>query len=110
MVLPIVLVVYWSAMTIGTHLPPGPKTDDLSLDKPIHFGAFFGLSVLLGGVLWQRRKPLWIVVPVLLTYAAIDEVSQIPVGREADPYDWLCDFAGTVCGVLVLNRVLPREP
>ena len=106
----LVLAGYWIAMFIGTHLPPGEEVDSLELDKPIHFGAFVGLSCLLTIVLHKFGRPHWWAVPVLLAYALIDEVSQIPVGRTADPIDWICDATGTVFGLAFISWVLRQTP
>ena len=103
------LVLYWTALTIGTHLPPNPGAEENNLDKPVHFGAFVGLSVLLGLVLHKHGRSIWIAVPVLLIYAVIDEFSQPSFGRVADLVDWIADAAGTVCGLLALRFALRKR-
>jgi VanZ family protein len=44
----------------------------------------------------------WIAVAV---WAAIDELTQIPVGRVADFWDWLADVAGAAAGILLFVAV-----
>ena len=103
------LVGCWIAMAVGTHLPPKPDTGEVSLDKPLHFGAFFGLAGLLAVVLWQRGRSIWLAVPILLAYALVDELSQVPFGREADPWDFVCDAAGILLGTVVVSCIVADD-
>jgi len=50
-------------------------------------------------------------------YGVLDEVTQIPVGRSCDLYDWFADVIGIAVGILafrylrpLLYRVLFRTP
>ena len=111
------LVAYWVAMFIGTHIPmPPPALDPGNNDKYVHFGACFGLAVLLSLNSFLRlRMRFGVYVRVLLIlaiYGALDELTQIPVGRSCDIYDWLADVGGAMLGVVVsyaLVRLATRE-
>lgn len=105
------IAVYWLAMFLATHLPVAPVVERLpTTDKHLHFGAYFGLGFILP---WWSGAPvtrhiatrLWL---LLLTYAAIDELLQIPVGRSAEWGDWLADAAGGLVGIALATVVLRR--
>jgi hypothetical protein len=106
-----VLGCYWLALVIGTHVTHTPRVI-LALatsDKWLHLSAYAGLAFLIGlnGSLrrtWTRRQ--WIAVPVLLAvFGAVDEMTQIPVGRECDILDWAADVVGSVAGVTLFLAV-----
>ncbi|TWU11403.1 VanZ like family protein [Symmachiella macrocystis] len=99
----IVLIVYWSALFIGTHAPTVPSGVAEVSDKLLHYLAYGGLAFLLamdqnarGPLTWRRRGQIFAVVAV---YAALDELLQIPVGRTADIRDWVADILGALCGL-----------
>jgi VanZ family protein len=59
---------------------------------------------------WSLRRPFGPraaigVVVGLAVYGALDELTQIPVGRYADVYDWLADCAGALAGVAAFAAV-----
>lgn len=99
--LTIALCIYWGALFIGTHTPIQAGEDLSELDKLAHFGAYFGLGVLLtawsmaSGKSW---KPIGVIV-ALAIYGALDEILQIPVGRNAEVLDWVADVCGATLGV-----------
>ena len=85
-------------------------------DKVVHFGFFFGGAGLLSAAVFLSKKPSWkqlvIIVTVALSLIGIwDEFHQsFFMNRTGnDPWDWLADTLGALCGVLVfkkLHRVL----
>jgi len=97
-----VVVCYWIAIFVGTHLPKIPQGIEGVSDKFLHFGAYAGLSGLLAliaaayGRLSMRLCLKAFVVVV--AYGVIDEISQIPVGRDCSVWDWLADIAGSCIG------------
>jgi VanZ family protein len=110
----VALVCYWLTLFVSTHLP----TEVLyvpanSSDKFLHVAAYAMLAALLG-ITWHlaagpftlRRFGLaWL---ALVIYGAIDEWTQVPVGRDASVGDWLCDGLGATIGlasVAMLIRV-----
>lgn len=102
------LVAYWTAIFVGTHLPARQVSLSVN-DKVMHLGAFAGLAFLLGWVLAGSR-PTWRVLAaswlIAACYAAVDEVSQMWIpGRSCDVQDWLADLAGAGLG-LVCYRLL----
>ena len=110
------LLVYWIALFIGTHIPlPEVAPFPRNTDKWMHFGAYAGLTYLLGLWLWatgrtQVRHTLWLMAG-LACYAVADELLQIPVHRHADVYDGLCDWLGIAVGVaaiFITRRLVAR--
>jgi VanZ family protein len=104
-------VVYLVALFLATHLPlpQGPLSNS---DKLYHLGAYAALTlcVLAGwelsiGVL--EAKHYFAVWLVGVLYAAFDEITQIPVGRQCDANDWMADVLGIVLG-LVAFRMFRR--
>jgi VanZ family protein len=99
------LVVYWLALILGTHVPQAPHVllpKDVS-DKLLHLTAYCGLALLIC-LNWSLRRPLnWrhgvIVLALLACFGALDEVTQIPVGRDCDLADWYADVIGATAGV-----------
>lgn len=99
------LVIYWLALFVGTHLPRGqhellPKNVS---DKLLHLTAYGGLALLIC-LNWSLRRPLgWrqaaIVLALLAGFGALDEVTQILVGRDCDLADWTADVSGATAGV-----------
>ena len=102
-----VLVGYWLALVIGTHIPRTPHVI-MSLgtsDKVLHFSAYAGLALLVC-LYWSLDRTFGVrqalgVVLLLSAFGAVDEVTQIPVGRECDRYDWLADVSGTLLGISI---------
>ena len=101
------LAIYWMALVAGTHVPRPPQLlipRGLS-DKWIHLLAYTGLAFLLC-VNWSlRRHWNWrhcaALVALLALFGAVDELTQIPVGRECEFLDWIADVLGTSAGLLL---------
>ena len=103
----VVLVLYWLAIFVGTHLPNvGLAIDRVLLvnDKVMHFTAFFFLGSLLCYVTnssrWFRRFTL--IGFAGMAYAATDEITQnfVP-GRYPDVMDFVADAAGLWSAILL---------
>lgn len=100
------LVVYWVALFAATHIPRIPAALQMpGSDKWQHFAAYGGLAFLLsirqfGGkpLSWKTAAQI---LGILIVYGALDELSQIPVGRDAEWYDWLADIIGASGGIAV---------
>jgi VanZ family protein len=98
---------YLAALFLATHLPL-PQGSIASSDKLYHFAGYAALTlcVLAGwelsiGVLEAKHYfALWLVG---VLYAAFDEVTQIPVGRQCDANDWMADVLGIVAGLLAFR-------
>lgn len=100
----VMLGVYWCVMFLATHVSISSEGRAIpGADKVVHFVGYGVLGLLLS--LWVAlRRPLTakVVIVVLATislYGIIDELLQIPVGRDCDPMDWLADLLGASCGV-----------
>lgn len=97
------LLVYWSALALGTHLPGAALPATPYSDKTLHFCAFAGLAFLLAWT-WRTRRawlpggPVFAVL-VAAAYAALDEYTQtFTPGRSGDVADWRADVAGAIAG------------
>lgn len=98
---------YVVALLTGTHLPPTtPFLPSEHFDKLYHFTAYLILAGLLattwqfaGGDLTPRQlRWAWIAVAV---FAALDEITQIPVHRDCSFWDWTADAVGAAIGLLL---------
>ncbi len=109
MVMRALAVVMLVGMFLGTHLPTTGVHAISQLDKLFHFAAYLTLTLCLLASWELSRGTLqashYFIVWLFGTlYGIFDEVTQIPVGRTCDGYDWLADVAGIVVG-LILFRV-----
>jgi VanZ family protein len=105
------LAFFWLALFVGTHLTKRASVSPTDhLDKIAHFGAFLVLALLFAAT-WQISAGLltgahlriaWI---VLALYAAIDEWTQLLVGRDASVIDWLADVTGAALGLALFAHV-----
>lgn len=121
-----VLIVVVIAVTTLTPLGEGPEGasgDRCALGLPCtlgHFVLFGALGVALGvryatsGA--ARRSPRRVLMALLLSmwlFAALDELAQDWVGRDAQLGDWMADMAGALLGIFggsALLRWLWRPP
>jgi len=108
-----VLLLYWPAIFIGTHIPQIPQWvgQIVISDKVVHFVAYLFLSFLLWlavnpdkKVHW-RKPAVWVILFAVVWYGVIDEWLQMYVGRDADVHDFFADLAGAVTGLLILTFV-----
>jgi VanZ family protein len=101
---------YWSLIFVGTHIPKPPVIHVQHADKLVHFAAFAILASLFTAVFSRQRLGIRDIAIGLfcLIYAGVDELTQIPVGRTADVYDWLADCLGIVCGIVFCRFILGR--
>lgn len=92
----------------ATHLPPNSMllpAEAHNLDKVFHFTAYAILAGLLAttwqfssGILSARHlRWVWCAVAV---FGALDELTQISVGRDCSIWDWSADALGAICGLL----------
>ena len=98
---------YLLALLIGTHLPSGtPILPGDNYDKLCHFSAYAILAALVatawqltaGTLTLRHLRWTWIAVAV---FGALDELTQIPVGRDCDFWDWVTDASGAAIGLLL---------
>jgi VanZ family protein len=72
-------------------------------DKLLHFSAYAGLAFLVALNWWLRRPFGWrqglVAVALVAVYGMVDELTQIPVGRDCELFDWVADLAGSASGV-----------
>jgi hypothetical protein len=93
-----VVVCYWGALVIGTHIPSHALPGG-AVDKIVHLAAYAGLAALVA-IAWQlsaghlTTRHLTLLWLFILGFAAFDEWTQIPLGRDGNVADWLADATG----------------
>ena len=80
-------------------------------DKLVHAAIFVGLAVLTAGWRVTRFDPLpkarRVAFVLCLIYAAADELTQLlTANRQADPWDFAADTAGTLLGLALAGPLL----
>jgi|tagenome__1003787_1003787.scaffolds.fasta_scaffold20977505_6 VanZ family protein len=96
------------ALLTATHLPPNAlvlPVEVNNIDKVFHFTAYAILAGLLAtswqlssGILTSRHlRWVWCAVAI---FGALDELTQIAVGRDCSIWDWSADAVGAACGLL----------
>jgi hypothetical protein len=103
----IAVAAYWLALFAGTHIPRVPTALQMpGGDKWQHTAAYAGLAFLLAALRSTGRPLTWkvalTVAGAVILYGAVDELTQIPVGRDAEFYDWVADSLGTMIGIGLL--------
>ena len=103
-------VVYVVVLFIATHIPTISVERFTLSDKVYHLGGYavLTLCVLTGWELTIRRlepKHYFAVWLVGTIYAALDEITQVPVGRTADINDWAADVLGIVTGIIIFRLI-----
>jgi len=106
----IVAILYWCALFAGTHVPARVIEKVPLNDKVEHLVGYGGLATLLflAFVVGQRCQPASIailVLGILILYGAIDEWTQIPVGRDCDLFDWYADVTGSAVALVLLTML-----
>ena len=103
------LILYWGFALTMTHMPHPPPVGPPVSDKLIHFLAYGVLSGLLFLAMWMSRPNMrWlpaVVLGIILTYAAFDEITQPLFHRDCELGDWLADSAAGVVAVSVLGTI-----
>ncbi len=97
------LVLFWLAVFAATHMPVQHLPHSgVSNDKLQHLLAYAVLGGLLTSALatlrpWSWRLVLW-AIAIAGAYGVLDELTQLLVGRTADPKDWIADVIGATLG------------
>ncbi len=114
----IALALFWLALFTATHLPPASKLLPTGTnDKVEHATAYAALALLLATT-WElavgrlNSRHLAMAWFGIVLYGAFDEVSQIPVGRDCEFWDWVADASGAAVGLLlfvVLRKILDQR-
>jgi VanZ family protein len=108
------LASYWLSLFVATHLPNNvPILPSGRSDKLMHFAAYAILAALLATT-WQLAAGhltvrhlvvLWIAV---VLYGAVDEWTQIPVGRDCNLWDWIADALGALTALAVFAWLMRK--
>lgn len=106
--LTILVAGYWLALFVATHIPHVPAALTMpGSDKWQHFTAYAGLALLLAARQSLGRFLTWKlaarIVGFVSLYGIFDELSQIPVGRDAELWDWYADVMGACSGVAMFT-------
>jgi VanZ family protein len=110
------LIIYWIILFTATSLPAANLPSVAISDKIKHFGAFFGLSVLLSLTLLYQNKNLlfknyFLAAALVISsiYGLLDEIHQSFVpGRNSEFLDWVADSLGAAVGVFVVFYLLKK--
>jgi VanZ family protein len=109
------LVIYWVALFVAMHVRLSPPPVGVpNADKLVHFAGYGGLGLLFS--LWRAVRHPWTwqraaaVLGSIAAYGVVDELLQIPVGRDCDPLDWLADITGALGGILVFSAIERLRP
>ena len=100
----VALAGYWVLLFIGTHIPANRLLAQLhQSDKVLHTCAFAGLAFLMAWAIptnmCKLHQNTLMAALVSVVYAGLDELLQIPVGRNADWYDFYADCFGICLGL-----------
>jgi VanZ family protein len=103
-----VAAAYWTLLLTATHLPSTTIGRPSVGDKFVHFGgyAILTLCVLAAWELTIRflePKHYFAVWMAGTLCAAVDEITQVPVGRTGDVNDWAADVLGIVAALIVFR-------
>lgn len=113
----VILILYWITWATLTHIPHFRAPSGLKryylgipLDKIAHCGAYALLSFLLCAwwSLRKRRPGFWdslLIMIILLSYGALEELTQKLVGRGCEFNDWLADVCGVTLGLIACQIV-----
>lgn len=101
------LAAFWLALVTATHIPPlGSLSSIETSDKLLHASAYLILAFLVAAV-WELNagrlngRHLAVAWVAVIAWGAIDEITQIPVGRDGDFWDWTADASGAAVGILL---------
>ncbi len=103
-------VIYLAVLFTATHIPSLPTSGFSIYDKVEHF-ASYGVLTLCVLVCWEltigvlQAKHYFAMWLAGTLYAAIDELTQIPVGRTCDVNDWAADILGIVAGLIAFRLI-----
>ncbi len=109
----ICFVLYALALTTGTHWPQLELPPEAPFsDKTVHLAAFGGLTILLWLTRWISRT--WVLIAVVLAWAAIDESSQgLPgIHRTVSMIDFAANATGIALAailIVVAQRVMLKN-
>ena len=103
---------YWLALFAATHVPAYALPKVPVSDKIEHLVCYGLLATLLMITSYARGKfhagTGITVLATMLAYGAIDEWTQIPVGRSCELADWYADGTGSAVAVVVMTFLLRK--
>lgn len=112
------LGLFWLALFTATHLPPTSHLLTAEVNDKVEHALAYAIFALLLATTWElaarRRNGLHLAMAWLgiAAYAALDEITQIPVGRDCEFGDWAADACGAAVGLLLfvaLRKLLQQR-
>ena len=106
-----VVAVVVLSLVEGKEMPQAPRIP--YLDKVVHFGFYFGYTVLFVLAFWKETKIIpnvkkcyvWAFVSAILIGATMEILQgAVTVTRSADPVDMVFNTFGTVVALLFMTR------
>ena len=100
------LIVYAIALFATTHYPlPLPlEVADINYDKLLHVATYALLGIL--ALAWRRSTGAvvglhtrLVIFTLVVSFGALDELTQPLVNRVCDPIDWIADLCGALLAV-----------
>lgn len=106
----IVLVIYWPALFILTHIPIPDMVRQAGVsDKFLHFIAYMIFTFVVWSTLspfekinWKKWQ-VWVTAVISLIYGAADEISQQYFDRGTDITDFYADLAGITTVLIIMS-------
>jgi len=104
-----VLIVLWLLAFTATHIP-GTKLSGLPASATVlHMSGYFVLALVFCLTMiaygTSRLHRLAVIIPVVIFYAAMDELTQPYFHRSAQFPDWLADIAGAGIAILLCEVI-----
>ena len=100
----------WISAFVATHVPVQSVPDLPADDAILHAAGYFGLTAVFVLTLAALRRPaarrIIIAVVTMTVYAALDELTQPLVNRDAAWEDWLADLVGAAAAGATVEVLL----
>jgi VanZ family protein len=110
------IVIFIACAMPGKDVPYSSLLELLAIDKWVHAAIFFVLVILLMRGMkftYPRAAHMTVVffaLAIAIPYGGLLEIMQgaFFADRSADPYDFIANLFGAVCGVLLYRRLAAR--
>jgi len=106
----IACAIVWTAAFVVTHTPSEHLPRLHAKDVTLHLIGYFIIASLFLVTLYargtSRHRRAALVFLIMLTYGALDEITQPLVNRSAAFFDWVADGIGTIAAILVCELLL----
>ena len=112
------LALYWLALFTATHWLVTPKLGPVDVNDKIEHALAYAILAFLIATTWElavgrlNGRHLGLVWLGVVVYGALDELTQILVGRDCSFWDWAADGLGAAIGILIfvaLRRLIANK-